>query len=168
MKIMRFLSGGRVLLGQPIDERSAYRIDGAMLGAMKVTDQVVAVDKVLSPLTPADILCIGLNYREHANETISNLPVNPLLFIKAGNTLNHPGHPIPTPRRSSDIDFEGELVVVIGKDAKNIQRDRAMDYVFGFTIANDVTARDWQRDKALGGGQFARGKVLTGFVRWGR
>jgi 2-keto-4-pentenoate hydratase/2-oxohepta-3-ene-1,7-dioic acid hydratase in catechol pathway len=90
-----------------------------------------------------------------------------MLFIKAGNTLNNPSDPIPVPKRSSHIDYEGELAVVIGKNAKDVRREHAMEYVFGYTCANDVTARDWQRDKALGGGQFARGKSFDGFCPLG-
>jgi 2-keto-4-pentenoate hydratase/2-oxohepta-3-ene-1,7-dioic acid hydratase in catechol pathway len=167
MKIIRFTSGDRVYLGQPIDEFTAYRIDGAVPNELRVTEHVVPVDKLLAPVVPADILCIGLNYREHAGESGSSIPQNPMLFIKAGNTLNNPGDPIPVPRRSSQIDYEGELAVVVGRQAKNVPRDRALDYVFGYTIANDVTARDWQRDKALGGGQFARGKSFDGFCPLG-
>jgi 2-keto-4-pentenoate hydratase/2-oxohepta-3-ene-1,7-dioic acid hydratase in catechol pathway len=90
-----------------------------------------------------------------------------MLFIKSGNTLNHPGSPIPIPKRSSMIDYEAELAVVIGKDAKDVARDRALEYVFGYTCANDVSARDWQQDKNLGGGQFARGKSFDGFCPLG-
>ena len=116
---------------------------------------------------PSKIVCVGLNYRDHAAESGSAVPVNPVLFIKAGNTLNNPGDPIPVPRRSSMIDYEGELAVVIGKPAKHVTRDRALDHVFGYCIANDVSARDWQRQKELGGGQFARGKSFDGFCPLG-
>jgi 2-keto-4-pentenoate hydratase/2-oxohepta-3-ene-1,7-dioic acid hydratase in catechol pathway len=167
MKIIRFTSGDRMHLGQPIDEFTAYRIDGVIPNQLRVTGEVVPVDKILSPLVPADILCIGLNYREHAAESQSAVPANPMLFIKSGNTLNHPGDPILVPRRSEQIDYEAELAVIIGKPAKNVSRDKAMEHVFGYTIANDVTARDWQRDKSLGGGQFARGKSFDGFCPLG-
>jgi 2-keto-4-pentenoate hydratase/2-oxohepta-3-ene-1,7-dioic acid hydratase in catechol pathway len=90
-----------------------------------------------------------------------------MLFIKGGNTLNNPGDPIPIPRRSSMIDYEGELAVVIGRSAKYVTRENALDYVLGYTIANDVSARDWQRQKELGGGQFARGKSFDGFCPLG-
>jgi 2-keto-4-pentenoate hydratase/2-oxohepta-3-ene-1,7-dioic acid hydratase in catechol pathway len=90
-----------------------------------------------------------------------------MLFIKAGNALNDPDAPIPMPRRSTQIDYEGELVVVIGKDAKDVSRADAMDYVLGYTVGNDVTARDWQKDKNLGGGQFARGKSFDKFCPLG-
>ena len=118
-------------------------------------------------MVPVDILCIGLNYKEHAAEGNFTVPANPLLFIKASNTLNDPNSPIPMPRRSIEIDFEGELAVVIGKDAKAVSKADALNYVFGYTIANDVTSRDWQREKDLGGGQFARGKSFDGFCPLG-
>jgi len=170
MRIVRFLSDGKEYLGREIDHRQAYRLEGRLFDApdgLKVLDQKLRIDKLLAPLVPADILCIGLNYREHAAESKSEVPANPMLFIKAGNTLNDPLAPIPIPRRSEQIDYEGELAVVIGRSAKNVTRDKALDYVLGYTIANDVTARDWQRDKSLGGGQFARGKSFDGFCPLG-
>ncbi len=167
MRIIRFMSENKVCLGSPIDDRFAYRIEGSLFGSMRVTDQRLPIDRLLAPLVPTDILCIGLNYKEHADEGKFTVPANPLLFIKAGNTLNDPNAPIRIPRRSNEIDYEAELVVVIGKDAKDISKADAMDYIFGYTIANDVTARDWQRDKQLGGGQFARGKGFDGFCPLG-
>ena len=168
MRIIRFLSGGKGYHGQPVDERSARRIDGDILASgFRVTDDVLKVDKVLAPIIPTDILCIGLNYREHAIEGGSVIPEVPMLFIKSSNALNNPFDPIPIPRRSSQIDYEAELAVVIGKSAKHVSRERAIDYVFGYTCANDVSARDWQKEKHLGGGQFARGKSFDGFCPLG-
>src|SRR5687767_11257802 len=163
MRIARFLSGGKIYQGKVVDERTALRIEGDVLGQFKVTDQKLAIEKLLAPIVPTDILCIGLNYREHAKESNSTIPLNPMLFIKASNTLNNPGDPIPVPRRSTEIDYECELAVIIGKPAKHVPREKALDYVFGYTCANDVSSRDWQRDKNLGGGQFARGKSFDGF-----
>ncbi len=108
-----------------------------------------------------------MNYREHAAESGSAIPQNPVLFIKGGNTLNHPGDPILIPRRSTMIDYEAELAIVIGKAAKHVPRETALDYIFGYTCANDVSSRDWQRDKNLGGGQWARGKSFDGFCPLG-
>ena len=122
---------------------------------------------MLAPVVPTDILCIGVNYRQHAAETGIDVPKNPMLFIKASNSLNNPVDPIRVPRLSNQIDYEGELAIVISKDAKDVSREEAINYVLGYTIANDVTARDWQRDKSLGGGQFRAGRVSTRFVRWG-
>ena len=167
MRIIRFLSGGQVYSGQVIDEQSAYRIEGDILGAFKVTSQKLSVEKLLAPIVPVDILCIGLNYREHAAESGSAVPENPMLFIKASNTLANPGDAILIPRRSSQIDYECELAVVMGKDAKHVSRERALDYVLGYTAANDVSSRDWQREKSLGGGQFARGKSFDTFCPLG-
>jgi 2-keto-4-pentenoate hydratase/2-oxohepta-3-ene-1,7-dioic acid hydratase in catechol pathway len=167
MQIIRFFSGSRTYTGIRIDARTAKRIEGSLFESWTVTDEILSVDRVLAPIVPTDILCIGLNYKEHAAESKSTLPTNPLLFIKASNTLNDPGSPIPMPKRSTEIDFEGELAVVIGKDAKAVSKADALNYVFGYTIANDVTSRDWQREKELGGGQFARGKSFDGFCPLG-
>jgi 2-keto-4-pentenoate hydratase/2-oxohepta-3-ene-1,7-dioic acid hydratase in catechol pathway len=167
MRIIRFISGKQIFFGEPIDGKTAKRIEGDLFTSLKVTDEVLPIDRLLAPIVPTDILCIGLNYREHAAESNSRIPANPMLFIKGSNTLNDPGSVIPIPKRSSEIDFEAELVIVIGKDAKEVSKADALNYVFGYTIANDVTARDWQRDKDLGGGQFARGKSFDGFCPLG-
>jgi 2-keto-4-pentenoate hydratase/2-oxohepta-3-ene-1,7-dioic acid hydratase in catechol pathway len=90
-----------------------------------------------------------------------------MLFMKATNTLNAPFCAIPMPRLSREIDYECELAVVIGMNAKDVPRAKALDHVFGYMCANDVTARDWQRDKNLSGGQFVRGKSFDGFCPMG-
>ena len=167
MKIIRFQSGGMVHWGQQMDEHSAMRIEGDLFSGYRVTGEKLKVEKLLAPLVPTDILCIGLNYRDHAAESGSAIPVNPMLFIKGSNTLCNPFDPVYVPKRSSMIDYECELCVVIGKAAKHVSKEQALDYVFGYTIANDVSARDWQRDKALGGGQFARGKSFDSFCPLG-
>jgi 2-keto-4-pentenoate hydratase/2-oxohepta-3-ene-1,7-dioic acid hydratase in catechol pathway len=167
MRIARFISGGKTYTGELTDDQAARPIEGDLFGQHTVRKESLQVDKLLAPIVPTDILCIGLNYRDHAAESKSSIPVNPMLFIKASNTLNNPFDPIPIPRRSSMIDYESELCVVIGKTARHVSRERALDYVLGYTCANDVSARDWQRDKALGGGQFARGKSFDGFCPLG-
>jgi 2-keto-4-pentenoate hydratase/2-oxohepta-3-ene-1,7-dioic acid hydratase in catechol pathway len=167
MKIIRFQHRGATHFGTPIDAHQARRIDGDILGRYRVSDEILPIDKLLAPIVPTDILCIGLNYRAHAAESGATIPQVPMLFIKASGTLNNPGDPIMIPRRSTMIDYEAELAVVISKTAKNVSRDRALDYVLCYTCANDVSARDWQRDKALGGGQFARGKSFDGFCPLG-
>jgi 2-keto-4-pentenoate hydratase/2-oxohepta-3-ene-1,7-dioic acid hydratase in catechol pathway len=167
MRIIRFLSQGNEHFGRQLDEQTAVEIEGGLFGPRRETGRALKVEKLLAPIVPADILCIGLNYREHAAESGSGIPENPVLFIKASNTLNNPGDPIPIPKRSSQIDYEGELAVVIGKTAKHVSRADALGYVLGYTCANDVSARDWQREKSLGGGQFARGKSFDGFCPLG-
>jgi 2-keto-4-pentenoate hydratase/2-oxohepta-3-ene-1,7-dioic acid hydratase in catechol pathway len=167
MHIIRFLSGGTVHFGQLIDNQMAFKIEGDLLGEYRVTPQKLPIEKLLAPIIPTDILCIGLNYREHAAESGSSIPENPMLFIKSSNTLTNPFDPILIPKRSSQIDYECELAVVIGKDAKHVSRSDAFNYVLGYTAANDVSSRDWQREKSLGGGQFARGKSFDTFCPLG-
>ncbi len=167
MKIARFISGGKVQVGQVVDGKSARRIEGDLFGDYRVTDELMAIDRLLAPLVPTDILCIGVNYRKHAEETGSAIPQTPMLFIKSSNTLNDPNGQIVLPRNSGMVDYEAELCVVIGKAARHVSPEDALAYVFGYTCANDVSARDWQRDKALGGGQFARGKSFDSFCPLG-
>ncbi len=168
MRLIRFLDEqNQVHLGQSIDSRTAYRIDGSLTAQWRVTGEKRTIAKLLAPIVPTDILCIGLNYREHAKESGSAIPKNPMLFIKASNSLANPGDPIRVPRLSRQVDYEAELAVVMGRDARNIPRGRALEYVLGYTCANDVSARDWQRDRDLGGGQFARGKSFDTFCPLG-
>ncbi|HMB96458.1 MAG TPA: fumarylacetoacetate hydrolase family protein, partial [Tepidisphaeraceae bacterium] len=116
MRIIRFISQQRIFHGEQIDNDHARRIEGDLFGQFTITKDILRVEKLLAPLVPTDILCIGLNYREHAAEGGSPVPKVPMLFIKASNTLNNPGDPILIPRMSSQIDYEAELVVVIAKD----------------------------------------------------
>ncbi len=122
---------------------------------------------LLAPIEPTDILCIGLNYRRHAQEGGAGLPENPVLFLKTTTSLQHPGSPIMLPRklRSDKVDYEAELAVVIGRTCYNAAKENALDYVLGYTCANDVSARDWQRNG--GGGQWCRGKTFATFCPLG-
>jgi 2-keto-4-pentenoate hydratase/2-oxohepta-3-ene-1,7-dioic acid hydratase in catechol pathway len=93
---------------------------------------------------PAKILCIGLNYRDHAREGGRAIPTEPVLFAKFPNALLAPGEPICLPRVSHKVDYEAELVVVLGRRGKDIPADQALRYVAGYTVGHDVSARDWQ------------------------
>jgi len=119
--------------------------------------------KLLAPVDPTQIMAIGLNYRHHAEESGAKIPEFPVLFTKGLNTLIGPEDPIVLPRklRSDKVDYEAELAFVIGRKAKNVARENAMDYVLGFTAANDVSARDWQRE--WGGSQWVKGKSFDTF-----
>lgn len=143
------------------------RIDGDLFGRYAVTSEAAEVARLLAPLAPTQILGIGLNYRRHAEETKAKIPEYPILFSKGINCLQHPGAPIRIPRHlpSSEVDYECELAVVIGKDAKNVPAARALDYVLGYTAANDVSARDWQIKR--GSGQWCRGKTFDTFAPLG-
>ena len=168
MKLIRFLdSSGRARYGSEQTDGSALAIEGDIFGDYRVTTERVAVTKLLAPIVPSQILCIGLNYRQHAAETGAKPPERPVLFVKGINTLQHPGEPILLPQhlRSDEVDYECELAVVIGKPCKNVSRERALDYVLGYTCANDVSARYHQIK--LGGGQWCRGKFFDTFAPLG-
>ena len=111
---------------------------------------------------PEKVLCIGLNYREHARETNSEIPGEPVCFGKYANTIGGPGSPIVLPAVSQEVDYEAELVVIIGKPAKNVSEENALDYVAGYTVGNDVSARDWQKGRP--GGQWMLGKTPDTFA----
>lgn len=146
---------------------SVLRIEGDIFGKYQVTKERANVAKLLAPVAPTQILGIGLNYRQHAKESGMNAPERPVLFVKGLNTLQNPGDPILIPTRlaSTEVDYECELAVVIGKACKNVSRDKALDYVLGYTCANDVSARDWQIKR--GGGQWCRGKFFDTFCPLG-
>jgi 2-keto-4-pentenoate hydratase/2-oxohepta-3-ene-1,7-dioic acid hydratase in catechol pathway len=122
---------------------------------------------VLAPVAPTEILCIGLNYRQHAAETKATIPEQPILFMKGINAVQNPGEAILIPRflPSERVDYECELAVVIGRTCKNVRRAEALDYVLGYTCANDVSARDWQIK--WGGSQWCRGKTFDTFAPMG-
>ena len=167
MRIIRFLDeSGKIVTAADHGDGSAEALGGAFPDFTR-TGETVQVGRLLAPLVPTDLLCIGLNYRAHAAETGSTPPANPMLFIKGGNALAGSGDAISLPGNSSKVDYEAELVVVIGRDARHVPPERAMDHVFGYSVANDVSARDWQKDPSLNGGQFARGKSFDGFCPFG-
>jgi 2,4-didehydro-3-deoxy-L-rhamnonate hydrolase len=110
--------------------------------------------------TPQKIVCVGLNYRDHAEEQGVALPERPLLFAKWPNTLIGDGDPIRIPSITQNVDYEGELGVVIGRRASRVSADDALEFVRGYVVANDVSARDLQ----FSDGQWVRGKSLDGFL----
>ena len=140
---------------------------GTLFKGFEPTGEPAPVARLLAPLDPVAILCIGLNYRQHAAETNSPLPQFPVLFFKNPASVQHPGEPIVLPRwlASAKVDYECELGVVIGRRAKNVSREHALDYVLGYTCANDVSARDWQKEG--GGTQWCRGKSFDTFAPLG-
>lgn len=114
---------------------------------------------------PAKIICIGRNYAEHAKESGSDIPEIPVVFNKFSTALTpHRGN-VVLPEISNEVDFEAELVVVIGKSGRNISREHALEYVFGVTCGNDISARDWQKGKP--GGQWLLGKTFDTFAPLG-
>ena len=168
MKIIRYRdSSGHSHYGAEQTDGSALRIEGDVFGTHRVTAERADCAKLLAPVVPTQILGVGLNYRHHAQESGMKAPDLPVLFVKGINTLQNPGDPIliPTHLASNEVDYECELAVVIGRTCKNVTRERALDYVLGFTCANDVSARDWQIKR--GGGQWCRGKFFDTFCPLG-
>lgn len=139
-----------VLAGKPAAPRGEVA-----LGAVKLLNPVAR---------PGKIVCVGLNYMDHIREANDKQPSRPLLFTKFGTSLNDPGGEIVwSTILTNEVDFEGELAVVIGKTGRNIAEADALGYVAGYTAANDVTARDIQ----FGDGQWVRGKSLDTFCPLG-
>lgn len=145
MHIVRFHDpDGKVRYGERVGADTARLIEGDLYGEHRVTDQSATISKLLAPVEPRSILCIGLNYRKHAEESGAQAPEFPVLFMKAVSAVQNPGDPILIPRVEPDsVDYECELAVVIGKAAKNVPEDAALSHVLGYTCANDVSGRDW-------------------------
>lgn len=179
MRIIRFTDpAGAVHLGaseaplghteSPEQARQARLLSGRLFDGPALTDRVADVGRLLAPLEPVNILCIGLNYRNHARETGQELPANPILFMKPTSSLQHPGGAIRLPaccQHGPEVDYEGELAVVIGKAGRDIPEARALEHVLGYTVGIDVSARRWQ--KHGGGGQYVRGKGFDTFCPLG-
>jgi len=142
-------------------------IRGGLFDPVEKTGEIAResdIARYLPPVHPPNLLAIGLNYRAHAAETSGKLPSEPVLFIKATTTVRAHLDNILLPKMApNEVDYEAELGVIIGKTAKNVSLDDALDYVFGYTCANDVTARDCQ----LRDGQWARGKSFDTFAPLG-
>ncbi len=168
MKIIRYLDANDAEnFGRLNPDGSAEKLSGSLFSVLSPTGEPAEITKLLAPLVPSAILCIGLNYKHHAAESGMKEPLIPILFVKGTNSLQNPGDPIliPTHLPSEKVDYECELAVVIGKACKNVKRENALDYVLGYTCANDVSARDWQLEK--GGGQWCRGKFFDTFAPLG-
>jgi 2-keto-4-pentenoate hydratase/2-oxohepta-3-ene-1,7-dioic acid hydratase in catechol pathway len=119
--------------------------------------------KLLAPCEPSKIVCVGQNYKKHAEEMGKDVPPEPLLFLKAPSALIGPGAAIFLPPQSQMVHHEAELAIVIGRAAKDVCRGEALGYVFGYTCLNDVTARDLQRRD----GQWSRSKSFDTFAPLG-
>lgn len=146
------------------DEIFARGVDWVASLPKPPSDQWVPTpDRLLTPIpTPEKVICIGLNYRDHAIETGSEIPTEPVVFNKFTSTLVGHGDDILLPRASNEVDYEAELVVIIGREGKHIAASDAMDYVFGYSCGHDVSARDWQKGRP--GGQWLLGKTFDTFA----
>jgi 2-keto-4-pentenoate hydratase/2-oxohepta-3-ene-1,7-dioic acid hydratase in catechol pathway len=136
-----------------VDERRVRPLQGDIFGACRLLEEVIPLDSVrlLSPVRPGKILAAAVNYRSHVAGSqgmtgLAEAPPEPALFLKPSSSIVGPEDPIVLPRGAGRVDYEGELVVVIGRVCRGVAAERALDYVFGYTCGNDVSARHWQRD----------------------
>ena len=170
MRVVRFEDeSGQACWGsrQGDDDDSVRLMAHNDQGVMALTDRIVQPVRYLAPVIPTGIVCVAANYAEHARESGAADNEHPVLFLKLPGAVQDPDGPIVLPRqlRSDQVDYEGELAVVVGQTCRNVTPEEALGYVLGYTCANDVSARDWQ--KQWGGGQFCRGKMFDTFCPLG-
>ncbi len=162
MKIIRFNYGNEERFGA-LDGDRVTLLEGP-LDALKPVSNAKPIGsseiRLLAPVLPGKIVAVGLNYRDHAEETGRELPKAPMLFIKPSTAVIGPEDAIVYPPQTKRLDYEGELAIVIARTAKNVAEKDARKYVLGYTCLNDVTARDLQRLD----GQFTRAKGFDSFA----
>ncbi|KAH8815380.1 fumarylacetoacetate hydrolase family protein [Xylogone sp. PMI_703] len=180
-RLVRFLAkDGRTYYGDAIlpqgvtdiaKAKKAKIIRGEIFGKHEVTDEVADIRLLLAPLAFEDVRtvrCLGLNYEQHAKESNMPLPKYPVLFYKPITSLAGPTDPIPVhpmAQQGTGLDYECELVAVIGKACSDVPESEALNYVLGYAVGNDVSHRDWQIK--LGGGQWSLGKGFDGWAPFG-
>lgn len=166
MKIARFSHQDAIAYGIVDDDELVQLAGDPMFAGFEPTGKRIPIADValLAPVIPrSKVVAIGRNYRAHAEELGNDVPAEPLMFLKPNTAVIGPGDVIVRPSQSERVDFEGELVVVIGRIAKNVPVEKALDVVFGYTVGNDVTARDLQRSD----GQWSRAKGFDTFCPLG-
>ncbi|MEZ0074312.1 fumarylacetoacetate hydrolase family protein [Planotetraspora sp. GP83] len=167
MRIARFSTGDGVAFGVVEEgEQVIARIDGHPFGGVQLTGEryPLAEVRVVAPMLPSKVIAIGRNYADHAREMGAEPPDEPVLFLKPSTSVIGPGESIAYPEKlSRHVDYEGELAVVIGRLCREVPAERANDVIFGYTCANDVTARDLQSKD----GQWARAKGFDTFCPLG-
>lgn len=180
MRFCQFKKDGQICLGAQLE-------DGSILDATNVAKDMKAliqqgpsaIQKIknicegkqglpMNELTiapaihnPEKVICVGLNYRDHCEEQNKPIPSEPLIFNKFPSTIIAAGESIELPKIGCNTDLEAELAIIIGKQGRHISQENAMDHVFGYTIANDVSGRDWQKKR--NGGQWLLGKTFDTF-----
>ena len=171
MRIVRFSAKGRIKYGKLVD-RVIYSFQRGLFPHFKSSDGPFILDgstyqlddvRLVTPCLPTKIVCLGLNYRNHAEEIKLDIPSKPLIFLKPSTAVIGPDERIILPRTSRRVDYEGELGVVIGKKAKDVPEDKAGEYVLGYTCFNDVSERYDQKED----GQWTRAKGYDTFAPLG-
>ena len=163
MRVVRVFTGEDVRYGLA-DAASITLITDEPFSAWETDDVIpMAGARLMPPAMPTKIVCVGINYKQHAREMGHELPTEPLIFLKPPTSMNAPGGEIHLPPGAGRVDFEGELAVVIGKRTHCVGVAEALSHVLGYTCANDVTARDLQKRD----GQWTRAKGFDGFCPLG-
>ena len=164
MRIARFNLNGEIRFGSVVADQIALFV-GNPFESKELSGESVAFHQIqlLAPVAPSKIICIGMNYAAHAAEISQDVPDEPLMFFKPVSAIIGPGDTIVLPHQSDQVEVEVELAVVIGKHAKNISKSEAKSHIFGYTIGNDVTARDIQFSDL----QWARSKGFDTFCPLG-
>lgn len=165
MRIVRYQKGSEApRYGWVLDEKVGA-IEGDIFGTYRRLEATLPLDEVrlLAPMMPSKIICIGRNYVEHAKEHGAEVPKIPLIFLKPPSAILNPGEAIVLPPQSQQVEHEAELVAVIGRRGRNILAEEAKNYILGYTVGNDVTARDLQRSD----GQWTRAKGFDTFCPFG-
>jgi 2-keto-4-pentenoate hydratase/2-oxohepta-3-ene-1,7-dioic acid hydratase in catechol pathway len=150
-RFFRIEHGGQARYAiEEVDEQGEWRLlEGDVFGEFTAGEKISSTGhKRLAPVLPSKIVCVGLNYKDHAAEQNKPLPPEPLLFIKPSTSVIGPGEAIVLPEGAGRVDHEAECAVVIGRRATRVSEAEAMDYVLGITCVNDVTARDLQNKGA--------------------
>jgi 2-keto-4-pentenoate hydratase/2-oxohepta-3-ene-1,7-dioic acid hydratase in catechol pathway len=164
MKIVRFKTGHDIAYG--LAEAAGVTVyKGSPFVAWEATETMVPweVVQLLSPVIPTKVVAVGRNYAEHADEMGAEVPEEPIIFLKPATAVIGPDIPVVYPPDSRNVQHEAELAVVVGRVARNVPAEDAGQYIFGYTAANDVTARDLQRKD----GQWTRGKGFDTFCPLG-
>lgn len=162
MKYVRFMDCDNVLGYGVIQEEKIQQLDRNFLDPLnKPTNTWLSIDEVtlLAPVHPSKVICVGLNYAMHIKEMNHSLPEDPIIFMKPPSSVIGPDMEIIYPEISQRVDYEAELAVVIGTNLKDVSEVEAAKGIFGYTCANDVTARDLQKKD----GQWTRGKSFDTF-----
>ena len=154
----------RTPTGYVVEDGGAHHaLDGDLFGEWRPGAAVEAPTVVLAPVMPSKIVCIGLNYKDHAAEQGKPLPAEPLIFLKPSSAIVNPGEAIELPEGVGRVDYESEVAVVIGRRATRVSEAEALSYVLGLTCMNDVTARDLQKKD----GRYTRAKGFDTFAPLG-
>lgn len=165
MRIIRYQLRNKTIKYGWVFDGNVGEIEGSIFGEYRRQEAItpLADVKLLSPCLPSKIVCVGRNYVEHARELGNDVPKIPLIFLKPPSSIINPGDPIILPPQSQQVEHEAELVVVMGKRGRNIIAEESRNYILGYTVGNDVTARDLQKSD----GQWTRAKGFDTFCSFG-